>query len=41
MQTLNASYRGLWVLVQLNADRMIYLGAIAFGLLAGEFLLAL
>jgi hypothetical protein len=37
MKTLADGYRGLSVLVWLNADRAIFLGAIALGLLAGAY----
>lgn len=38
MQTLQAGYRGLSLLVDLNLDRLLYLAAIAGALLAGGFI---
>ncbi len=38
MQTLQQSYRGLSLLFELNWDRLLYLGTIAFALMLGAFL---
>lgn len=38
MQTLQHSYRGLSLVMQLNWDRLLYLCTIAFALLAGAYL---
>lgn len=38
MQTIKTSYRGLILLVDLNWDRGLYLGALAFALGAGAFI---
>lgn len=38
MQTLSQSYRGLSLLVDLNWDRILYVGAIAAALLAGAYI---
>ncbi len=37
MQTLTQGYRGLSLLVDLNWDRILYVGVIAAALLAGAF----
>ncbi len=41
MQTLIGGYRGLSVLVDLNRDRMLYLGAIVAALFAASFIASL
>ncbi|WP_255456122.1 hypothetical protein [Tropicibacter sp. Alg240-R139] len=38
MQTLQHSYRGLSLLFELNWDRLLYLGTIAFALMLGAYL---
>jgi len=38
MQTIQRSYRGLSLLMQLNWDRALYAGTIAFALATGAFL---
>lgn len=38
MQTIQTGYRGLRLLVDLNWDRGLYLGALAAGLVAGLWL---
>ncbi|MCX8225031.1 MAG: hypothetical protein OTI35_03075 [Sulfitobacter sp.] len=38
MQTIKTSYRGLSLLMDLNWDRVLYLGTLAFALAAGAFL---
>jgi hypothetical protein len=38
MQTLQQSYRGLSLVMELNWDRLIYLVTIAFALMAGAYL---
>ena len=38
MQTIHAGYRGLWLLFDLNWDRVFTVGTIIVGLLAGAFL---
>ncbi|WP_269084753.1 MULTISPECIES: hypothetical protein [unclassified Sulfitobacter] len=38
MQTIQTSYRGLSLLMDLNWDRALYTGAIAAALLAGSWL---
>ncbi len=38
MQTLQQSYRGLSLMIQLNSDRILYLLTIAFALMAGAYL---
>ena len=38
MQTIQSSYRGLSLLMDLNWDRAIFVGAIALGLVAGSYL---
>lgn len=38
MQTLQQSYRGLSLVMQLNWDRILYLLTIAFALMAGAYL---
>jgi hypothetical protein len=37
MKTVADGYQGLSLLVWLNADRLIFIGTIAFGLLAGAY----
>lgn len=37
MQNITAGYRGLGLLVDLNVDRILYLGAIAAALFAAAF----
>ena len=37
MQTIQSSYRGLSLLMQLNSDRALYIATIAFALAAGAF----
>ena len=37
MQTIQTGYRGLSLLVDLNWDRLLYVGTIAFALLLGAF----
>lgn len=41
MQAIQAGGRGLWHLVSLNADRIIYIGAITAALMASSFLTTL
>ncbi|WP_202909596.1 hypothetical protein [Alkalilacustris brevis] len=38
MQTLQAGYRGLSLLIDINWDRIFYIGTLVVGLLAGAFL---
>jgi hypothetical protein len=38
MQTLQDGYSGLWLLLDINWDRLFYLGTILVGLLAGAYL---
>ncbi len=38
MHTLQQSYRGLGLLMVINWDRILFVGAIAAGLLAGAYL---
>ncbi len=38
MQTIKKSYRGLSLLVDLNWDRVLYLGTLAVALAAGAWL---
>lgn len=38
MQTIQHGYRGLSLLMDLNWDRMLYVGTIALALFAGAFL---
>ncbi|MFC2967615.1 hypothetical protein [Acidimangrovimonas pyrenivorans] len=38
MQHIHDGYRGLSLLVNLNADRLFFIGTIVVGLLAGAFL---
>lgn len=38
MQTLQHSYRGLGLVMQLNWDRILYVGIIALSLLLGAYL---
>ena len=38
MQNITGGYRGLALLIDLNVDRMIYLGAIAAALFAAAFI---
>lgn len=38
MQTLQQSYRGLSLVMELNWDRILYLVTIAFALMAGAYL---
>lgn len=38
MQTLQSGVKGVSLLVQLNADRLIYGGTLAFALMLGGFL---
>tara|TARA_R110000787_G_scaffold4031_7_gene15708 strand:- start:568 stop:693 length:126 start_codon:yes stop_codon:yes gene_type:complete len=37
MQTIQSSYRGLSLLMELNWDRVLYVATIAFALAAGAF----
>lgn len=37
MQTIQSSYRGLSLLMDLNWDRVLYVSTIAFALAAGAF----
>lgn len=37
MKTLEQGYRGFWVLLDLNWDRIFYVGAIALALIAGAY----
>lgn len=37
MQAIRAGYRGLWLLIDFNWDRMIYIATIIAGLLLGAF----
>ena len=37
MQTLQQGYRGMSLLVQINADRLFSMGALAAALLAGAY----
>ena len=37
MQTIQSSYRGLGLLMELNWDRVLYVATIAFALAAGAF----
>ncbi len=37
MHTIQTSYRGLSLLMDINWDRLLYVGAIAFALAAGTF----
>ena len=39
MQTIQSGYRGLSLLVDLNWDRVLYLGAIAAGLTLGVWMM--
>lgn len=41
MQTIQTGYRGLRLLVDLNWDRGLYIGAIAAGLLVGMWMCSL
>lgn len=38
MQTITAGYKGVSLLVNLNWDRLIYLGTIAFALMLGAYI---
>lgn len=38
MQTLQQSYRGLSLVMQLNWDRILYVATIAFALMLGAYL---
>jgi len=38
MHVLQQSYRGLSLMVEINADRILYLLTIAFALMAGAYL---
>ncbi len=38
MHTFQQSYRGFSLMMSLNRDRLLYLGAIAFALMAGAWL---
>ncbi len=38
MQTIQTSYRGLSLLMDLNWDRVLYVGVIGFALCAGAFI---
>lgn len=38
MQTVVSDYRGLWLVLGLNRDRLFCVGTIVFGLMAGAFL---
>ncbi|MFD3189099.1 hypothetical protein ACFMPD_02350 [Sedimentitalea sp. HM32M-2] len=38
MHTLERSYRGFSLMVQINSDRILYLLTIAFALMAGAYL---
>ena len=38
MQTLQNSYRGLSLIMELNWDRMLYLGTLALALMVGALL---
>lgn len=38
MQTLQQSYRGLSLVMELNWDRILYVATIAFALFAGAYL---
>ncbi|MHA6262044.1 hypothetical protein ACXYMO_02485 [Arenibacterium sp. CAU 1754] len=38
MQTLQQSYRGLSLMMELNWDRILYVATIAFALMAGAYL---
>lgn len=38
MQTLQTSYRGLSLLIEINSDRGLYVGMIGLALAAGAFL---
>jgi hypothetical protein len=37
MQAIRAGYNGLWLLLDVNRDRMIYVATIIAGLLFGAF----
>lgn len=37
MHTIQTSYRGLSLLMDINWDRLLYIGTIAFALAAGAF----
>ncbi|WP_256370574.1 hypothetical protein [Thalassococcus sp. S3] len=38
MQTIAKSYRGIGLLMELNWDRLLYVGTIAVALVAGAYL---
>lgn len=38
MQALQQSYRGLFLVMELNWDRILYVATIAFALMAGAYL---
>lgn len=38
MQTIQSSYRGLSLLMELNWDRVLYIGTIAVALAAGAYI---
>lgn len=40
METMQHGYRGLSLLIDLNWDRFLYVGTIAFGLSAGAWIAA-
>ncbi|MCZ4351475.1 hypothetical protein O4H61_03010 [Roseovarius aestuarii] len=41
MQNITGGYRGLGLLVDLNVDRLIYLGAIAAGLFGAAYIVSM